>query len=135
MTITAGIAVGCSASLTFTVGDPDTALALGSGDVPVLATPRLLAWLEAASVECLSGSMAPGSTSVGTRIEMEHQAASPVGAVVLVQAAVSYVDGRLVRFEVAAEHRIRDGDPVFVASGRITRLIVDRERFLAKLTG
>lgn len=125
--------VGLEAALEFVVADDDTALALGSGDVPVLATPRLLAWLEAATVECLAPALDPDSTSVGTRVEVEHLAASPVGAHVVARASVSYADGRLVRFEVAAEHRVGDGVPAVVATGRVTRVVVDRERFLARL--
>jgi fluoroacetyl-CoA thioesterase len=71
----------------------------------------------------------------GTRVELEHRAASPVGADVLVRASVSHVDGRLVRFEVAAEHRVDGDEPVIVATGRITRVTVDRARFLARLGG
>jgi predicted thioesterase len=125
--------VGLEAALSFDVSDDDTALALGSGDVPVLATPRLVAWLEAATVECLAAVLDSGSTSVGTRVEVEHVAPSPVGATVVARASVSYVDGRLVRFEVAAEHTVDDRDPVVVATGRVTRVVVDRERFLARL--
>ncbi len=119
------------ARLTYTVGDGDTALALGSGDVPVLATPRLLAWLEAATVAALD--LPEGSTSVGARVEVEHVAASPVGAEVVVHASVGHTDGRLVRFEVAAEHTVDGGDPVLVGRGRVTRVVVDRARFLARL--
>ena len=124
-----------SARLTFDVTDGDTATALGSGDVPVLATPRLLAWLEAATVAALAPTLPAGSTSVGTRVEVEHVVASPVGAVVVVHASVGHADGRLVRFEVAAEHTVGGGEPVVVARGRVTRVVVDRERFLARLTG
>lgn len=133
MTAVPGPSVGRSSSLTFEVGDADTALALGSGDVPVLATPRLLAWLEAATVDALAGSIGSDSTSVGTRVELEHLAATPVGAIVVVTASVSYVDGRLVRFEVAAEHVLDGGSPVVVATGRVTRVVVDRARFLGRL--
>ena len=66
------------ATLTFTVGPDDTALAVGSGSLEVLGTPRLLAWLEAAT--CAALELADGETSVGTRVELEHQAPSPVGA-------------------------------------------------------
>ncbi len=125
--------VGQTASLSFLVTDSDTAVALGSGDVPVLATPRLLGWLEAATVAALAPSLGVESTSVGTRVEVEHLAASPVGASVRVTASVSYVDGRLVRFEVAAEHQRGDDTPVLVATGRVTRVVVDRERFLTGL--
>ena len=55
------------ASLIFVVGDDDTALAVGSGSLPVLGTPRLLAWLEAATCACLDPVIPEGSTSVGTR--------------------------------------------------------------------
>jgi len=128
------IVSGLSAELTYVVSADDTAAALGSGDVPVLATPRLLAWLEAASVAALDGVLTASSTSVGTRVELEHKGASPVGATVTVHASVSHVDGRLVRFEVAAEHVATSGaGSAVVATGRITRVVVDRDRFLASL--
>ena len=129
----ADVMVGLEAAVSYDVTDADTAMAIGSGDVPVLATPRVIAWLEAATVACLASSLEPTSTSVGTRVEVEHVAASPVGASVVARASVSYVDGRLVRFEVAAEHRVGLNHAVFSANGRITRLVVDRDRFLARL--
>lgn len=120
---------GDSARLEFRVTDSDTAVAVGSGALPVLGTPRLLAWCEAAT--CAALSLPEGTTSVGTRVALDHQAASPVGALVGVQADVTYVDGRLVRFAVAARdattHRL-------LASGEITRVVVDAGRFLSRLT-
>ena len=127
------VAVGLEAALAFDVTDADTAMALGSGDVPVLATPRLLAWLEAATIACVAPALDAASTSVGTRVEIEHIAASPVGASLVAHATVSHVDGRLVRFEVAAEHIVGDAVPVVVATGRVTRVVVDRQRFLDRL--
>ena len=127
------VSVGLEAAVSYDVTDADTAMALGSGDVPVLATPRVIAWLEAATVACLASGLDPTATSVGTRVEVEHVAASPVGATVVARAAVSYVDGRLVRFEVAAEHQVGEAPPVVVATGRITRVIIDREKFLSRL--
>ena len=121
-------AVGDRATLEFTVGDDDTAEAVGSGDLPVLGTPRLLAWCEAAT--CAALDLAEGQTSVGSRVQLEHVGASPVGAGVRVTASVSYVDGRLVRFEVVAEHA---ADDKVVAHGEVTRVVVDRDRFLARL--
>jgi fluoroacetyl-CoA thioesterase len=117
--------------LRFTVTDADTALALGSGSLPVLATPRLLAWCEAATCAEIGPSLGAGQTSVGTRVELEHLAASPVGAEVEVSATAAYVDGRLHRFTVAARHT---SDGKIVASGQVTRVVVDAERFLARLT-
>jgi fluoroacetyl-CoA thioesterase len=117
------------ATLRFTVTADDTAAAVGSGSLPVLGTPRLLAWCEAATCAALEGVLAPGETSVGTRITLEHLAASPVGQEVEVTAALAYADGRLRRFTVAARHV---GGKV-VGSGEVTRVVVDAERFLARL--
>lgn len=128
-----GIEVGLSAALSFDVTDDDTALALGSGDVPVLATPRVVAWLEAATVEALAAVLDASQTTVGTRVDVEHTAATAVGAAVVARASVGYVDGRLVRFEVAMEQSTPDGGTKVVAAGQITRVVVDRARFLARL--
>ncbi len=118
------------ATLAFTVTDEDTAAALGSGSLPVLATPRLLAWCEAATCAAIDPTLPEGSTSVGTRVELEHRAASPLGTRVEVVAAASYVDGRLHRFTVLARH---PDDGKVVASGEITRVVVDSAKFLGRL--
>jgi predicted thioesterase len=120
-----------TATLTFTVADDDTAQVLGSGSLPVLATPRLLAWCEAATCAAIEPRLGEGATSVGTRVTLEHQAASPVGAEVEVTASAAYVDGRLHRFAVAARH---SADGRVVATGEVTRVVVDAERFLSRLT-
>lgn len=119
-----------NAALQLTVGEDDTAQALGSGDLPVLATPRLLAWCEAATVTALSPSLTHEQTSVGTRVALQHLAPSPVGEQLTVTAAVVHVDGRLYRFEVLASHV---ADERTVGHGEITRVVVDRARFLARL--
>ena len=122
--------VGESATLEFTVTEDDTAVALGSGSLEVLATPRMLAWCEAATCAAVDPDLPEGRTSVGTRVQLEHVGASAVGAVVRVTATVAYVDGRLVRFEVVGLHT---GDERLVARGEVTRVVVDRERFLSRL--
>ena len=119
-----------TATRTFTVTETDTAIAVGSGSLPVLGTPRLLAWLEAATCAALEPTLPEGSTSVGTRVQVDHLVASPVGAEVEVTAATSYVDGRLHRFTVGARHT---GDGKVVAAGEVTRVAVDAERFLSRL--
>ena len=124
------IEVGARETLRFTVGEADTAAAVGSGSLPVLGTPRLLAWCEAATCAVVDAVVAAERTSVGTRVQLEHLAASPVGAVVAVTATVAYVDGRLVRFEVVGLH---GSDETLVARGEVTRVVVDRERFLARV--
>lgn len=118
------------ATLTFTVTDDDTAAAVGSGSLLVLGTPRLLAWLEAATCAALEPTLPDGSTSVGTRVQVEHLAASPVGADVVVSASSAYEDGRLHRFTVSARDA---GTGKVLAAGEITRVVVDAERFLARL--
>ena len=119
-----------TATLTFTVTDQDTAQAVGSGSLPVLGTPRLLAWCEAATCAAIDPGLADGSTSVGTRVQLEHLVASPVGAEVEVTASTAYVDGRLHRFTVAARHT---SDGKVVASGEVTRVVVDAERFMGRV--
>ncbi len=111
-----------------TVGDGDTAIALGSGSVPVLATPRLVAWLEAAAVAALDGTLPEGSTSVGTHIDVRHMAATAVGMPVRATARVLSVDGRTVRFQLEAAD-----DRATIADGVHTRVVVDEARFLARL--
>ena len=125
------VETGASATLGFVVGESDTAEAVGSGELPVLATPRLLAWCEAATCSAVTGSLGEGSTSVGTRVSLEHLAASPVGQEVSVEASLAYVDGRLLRFNVAATH-LDDGK--VVATGEVTRVVVDSERFMSRVT-
>ncbi|MCW2857534.1 MAG: thioesterase [Marmoricola sp.] len=93
----------------------------------MLGTPILLAWCEATTCAVLD--LPEGSTSVGTRIALEHLAASRLGATVVVSATVSYVDGRLVRFDVEA----REPGGKLLGSGEITRVVVDAERFLGRL--
>jgi len=118
-----------STSLTFTVGDEDTAVALGSGDLLVLATPRLLAWCEAATVAVDLGSAAePGRSSVGTRVQVEHLLATGVGGRITVTATLDRADRRLLHFTVVAV----DGDERLVATAAVTRVLVDAERFLAR---
>ena len=118
---------GLSARVELTVTDADTAQALGSGDVPVLATPRVLALAEAATVAALAARLETGQTTVGTRVELDHVAATAVGRRVTVLAILAKVDGRRLLFDIV----VRDGDEL-VAEGRVERVMVDRQRFLAK---
>ncbi|GAA1521235.1 thioesterase family protein [Sphaerisporangium rubeum] len=122
------IAAGLRAELLIMVERGDTAIRQGSGDVPVLGTPRLLAFAEAATVRAVQGHLPAGSTSVGTKVTLEHRAASPVGTHVEVVAELVEVDGRRLVFQVTANDRTRT-----VATAVIERLVVDRERFLGGL--
>ena len=115
-------------SITHTVTSADTAAALGSGDLDVLGTPRVLAWCEEAT--CAALDLPPGQTSVGTRVDLEHLAASAVGTRVTTAATIIHTDGRLVRFQVVAQ----DAAGTLLATGEVRRVIVDRERFLSRIT-
>ena len=109
------------------VTDADTAAALGSGDVPVLGTPRLIAWMEAATVRAAAAMLDPDQTTVGTAIRVEHRRATAVGGSVEITATPAPdADSRLLTFEVLAV----DGSGQVVAAGQIDRVIVDRNRFL-----
>ena len=116
------------AQLTFTVTADDTARALGSGDVDVLATPRLVAWCEAATCAALDP-LPDGVTSVGTTVRLEHLLASPVGARVSVRATLADAAGRVRRLAVTAT----DEHGALIGSGEVTRVVVDRVRFLERL--
>lgn len=116
---------GLTATFRYTVTDADTAEAVGSGQVPVLATPHVVALAERATVAALAQALEAGATTVGTRIELDHLAPSPVGADLEVEAVLARVAGRRLQFAV----RVADGDRL-VASGLITRVIVDTAAFL-----
>lgn len=119
------IDTGLRGTATLTVGPDDTADAVGSGDVPVLATPRLIALAEAATVAALDGHLDPESTSVGMRIRVDHLQPTPVGADVTADVVLDQIDGRRLTFTVSVSDR-----GGLVAAGKITRVVVRREKFL-----
>ncbi|GAA3980611.1 thioesterase family protein [Thermobifida alba] len=120
------IDAGLTGTAELTVTDADTAAALGSGDVPVLGTPRVLALAEAATVAALAGRLDAGRTTVGTEVRLAHTAPTPVGARVVATAHLVRVEGRRLAFEVAVTQEGRQ-----VAVGTVERVVVHRERFLA----
>ena len=135
-------------TLRFTVTDQDTAIALGSGDVPGLATPRLLAWMERASVVAASASLDRAATTVGVEVWMRHRRASPVGAMVDVDVTEVVETDRGLSFSVVVREAASSapelgeagsteagstGPGREVAEGRIVRAVVDREGFLGRL--
>jgi predicted thioesterase len=123
------LVAGLTATIERTVTEADTAVSVGSGSLPVLGTPVLLAWCEAATCAAVERSLAEGQTTVGTRVTVEHLAPSPVGAVVRISAGTTHVDGKLVRFSVAVRQQGK-----LVGSGEVTRVVVDEQRFLARAT-
>ncbi|MFP4635295.1 MAG: thioesterase family protein [Nitriliruptoraceae bacterium] len=110
------------------VTEQHTATAFGSGDVPVLATPALLALAEGACVDAIADDLPEGETSVGTWAEVEHLKATPIGRSVCAHATLIGHHGRRLEFKVVVE---QDGEPIARVSHR--RVLVDRARFLAKM--
>ncbi|GAB1821911.1 thioesterase family protein [Herbidospora sp. RD11066] len=119
---------GLRANRLIMVEKSDTAERVGSGDVPVLATPRLLALAEGLTCEAIGGELTHEQTSVGVRVELQHLAASGLGAHVEISAELVEVEGRRLVFSFTAAHR----DGSVVATGVIERVVVDREKFLSR---
>jgi predicted thioesterase len=118
---------GLRGEVRLTVSDADTAVAFRSGSVPVLATPRIVALVEEATVAAVAGQIEAGATSVGVRVQLDHLQPSAVGAKVVAQAQLDVVEGRRLVFTVS----VNDAHGL-VAAGKVTRVIVDEERFLDK---
>lgn len=119
-----GCTPGRRASVTLTVSEADTAAALGSGDVDVLGTPRVVALCEQAAVRALGECLDEGQTSVGSWVEVEHNAPSRIGAEVTAEAVLLGVHGRRLEFAIT----VTDGDEE-VAHCKHRRVIVDRATF------
>jgi len=122
------LAVGVRAVHVVQATERDSAEAFGNPGVRVVATPALIGFLETAAHRCLEMAYAPGEGSVGTHVDVHHLAAAPAGATIEVAAEVTAVDGRRVRFAVAA----RWGDTLLM-QGTHERAVVDLARFLARL--
>jgi predicted thioesterase len=118
---------GLSAEVELVVTDDDTAMSLRSGDVPVLGTPRVIGRCEEATVLAVAGHLAAGETSVGHTVQLDHVAPTRVGTAVRAEATLLKVNGRKLTFSVS----VTDARGL-VAAGKITRVVVDTERFLEK---
>jgi predicted thioesterase len=121
------VAVGLKGEARLVVSEADTARALGSGDVNVLGTPKLVALFEEATVDALRGMLEPGQSSVGMRVQVDHLQPTPIGAEVVVEAQLDKVEGRRITFTVTATD-----SGGLVAAGKVTRVMVDVERFMTK---
>lgn len=118
---------GLNAHVSLVVLEGDTALALRSGDVPVLATPRLIALCEEAACLAVQGMLAQGHTSVGVRVQFDHLAPVRTGSQIVAEATLEKVEGRRLVFTVTATDAAG-----LVGAGKVTRVIVERGDFLAK---
>jgi len=121
------IETGLTAALTLCVSEADTALAWRSGDVPVLGTPRLIALCEEAAITALAGHLVEGTTTVGLSVRLDHLHPVAIGSTVKAEASLDRIEGRRLVFTVTAHD-----DRGIVAAGKVTRVVIDREAFLAK---
>ena len=119
--------VGTELTLETTVKDYQTARAMRSGGVDVLATPYMIAFMEHTASECVREFLEPGYTTVGTLVNVKHLASTPVGMTVSCTAKLIECDGRRLVFEVEA----RD-DVETIGTGIHERFIVNAERFVEK---
>ena len=119
--------IGVRGGATMVVTDADTAVAFKSGSVPVLATPRVIALCEEAACAALVGKLPAGYTSVGMRVQVDHLQPTGVGAEVNAEAILEKTEGRRLTFTVSASD-IKG----LVAAGKVTRVLVEVERFLSK---
>ncbi len=126
-----GISPGLRATVTAEVGEGDTAIALGSGDLPVLGTPRLLALAEAACVAAVAPQLPAGQTTVGAAVSLEHHRPCVLGTPVEVSAELVEVEGRKLVFGFIA-YGPGEGEDAVLGAGTVHRVLVDAERFLAK---
>ena len=111
-----------------TVTEDVTAAKIGSGDMPVLATPAMLALMENAAMLAVADSLADGETTVGGHIESSHLKPSKIGDKITATAEVIKVDGKKIEFKVSAH-----SNDVLLGEGTHLRFIVDRNRFIEKL--
>lgn len=121
------IAVGMRYMVDTVVDEKNVASAVGSGLLAVYATPMMVAQMELAANNCIAGELAPGQVTVGTKIQVEHTAASPIGMRIRAAATVTAVDGRRVDFEVTAYDECGE-----IGKGTHTRFIVDEAKFMLK---
>ena len=119
---------GLNAETTATVDESLLATVLGSGSVPVYATPAMVALMEAAAVAAIAEALPEGQTSVGTALDVRHLAATPPGHRVRARAEVTAVQGRKVSFRVQAWDE-RD----LIGEGTHTRFVIDVARFMQRV--
>ena len=122
------IEIGLKHTSELTVTDTLTAIKMGSGDMPVLATPAMMALIENAAMLAVADELPEGCTTVGAHIESSHLKPSKIGDKVTATAEVTKVDGKKIEFKVSAYF-----GEALLGEGTHLRFIVDRKRFISKL--
>jgi fluoroacetyl-CoA thioesterase len=122
------LSVGARSDQTMLVTDDLTAVAMGSGSLPVLATPAMVALMEAAALAAIDPVLPEGQASVGIEVNVRHLSATPVGEEIIASAIVTQIDGKRVTFEVRAWDRKE-----LIGEGTHVRYIIDEVRFMSRL--
>ena len=122
------IEIGMKGRAETVVVQENTAQAAGSGLVPVFATPWMIALMENAAVQAVQSALAEDEGTVGTRLDVTHDAATPIGLKVWAEAELTAVEGRKLTFAVSAfDEREKIG------GGTHQRFVIKPEKFLAKV--
>jgi fluoroacetyl-CoA thioesterase len=125
----ANLQVGARGDQTMLVTDDVTAVAMGSGSLPVFSTPSMIALMESAAVAAIDSMLPEGQSSVGIEVNVRHLSATPVGEEIIASAIVTQIDGKRITFEV----RAWDGKEL-IGEGTHVRYIIDEVRFMARLS-
>ena len=120
--------LGLHGEATMVVGEHETAVTQGTGDVAVLSTPRLLQLMQEATMDALDGQLPEGMITAGLRINLDHLHGTGVGTEITASATLVRIEGRRLFFDAEAH-----GMGMLVGTGRIIRVQIDKERFLANL--
>ena len=119
--------IGIKGRMDITVTDEKSAIHLGSGLLPVFATPSMIALMEETSSNSVYEALEPGSTTVGTLVNIAHLSATPMGAKVYAESELIAIDGRKLTFTVKAYDNVG-----LIGEGTHERFIVYSEKFMAK---
>lgn len=119
--------VGIKHTVTETVTKDNTADKVGSGLLPVYATPSMIALMERCASECVAPYLEEGKASVGTMLNIKHVAASPIGIKITCNATLTEIDGRRLVFALEAFD-----EKGLIGEGTHERFVIDTERFMAK---
>ncbi|MBB6276060.1 MULTISPECIES: thioesterase family protein [Porphyromonas] len=112
------------------VAEQHSAITVGSGDLSVLGTPAMIALMEQASVQLVTPLLEEGTSTVGIHLSVEHLKATPMGAKITVSAELTAIDGRKLTFALKAVNAENET----IGEGTLDRFIIDKERFMAKLS-
>lgn len=121
------LSIGIRGTKTVKVTDDNTAIALGSGTLPVFATPAMIALIEGTAAGSVAPGLEEGTSTVGTHLDVAHSAATPVGMDVTCETELIEVDRRRLVFKVVVFDSKTE-----VGSGTHERFIVDNAKFMSK---